>query len=361
MNDFSTLFPNVAAQCAQLAQVLLPIAFVLLAIGIVSSTITGQRSPGAYLRTIGRTFAFVMVLTQLTTWGNQVSSIVDQTVKETLQADPAAVYAQYQKALETQKGEAQNPQNRSWYDKLFDAQGAFEAIVSSLLYVLGLLASVIVFYAYLLQKFVLYLGYALAPIFVGFLAVRTLSSIGTSYLLGLVGVMLWPLGWGAASIMTQGLIDFMTDQSFLGGGTVAGGAGYTLQNFLGVAALGLWLIFSTIAAPVILQKAVSSGTQIGLALAGGASTAATAGITSGAGAAAAFSSGGGILGGLAGVAGGVGAATAATAGSSISGSSHSPIGNLLSSLAHQRPAKRPKPESDDLSGDRAVRELLRKS
>ena len=84
MNDFDSLFPNFAKQCAEMNSVLLPVAFVLLVIGIVSSTITGQRSPGAYLRTFGRTFAFLVVLSQLTVWGNQVSSIVDKTVKTTL-------------------------------------------------------------------------------------------------------------------------------------------------------------------------------------------------------------------------------------------------------------------------------------
>lgn len=201
MNDFNTLFPNFANQCAEMNRVLLPVAFVLLVIGIVSSTITGQRSPGAYLRTFGRTLAFLAVLSQLTIWGNQVSGIVDNTVKTTLKADPAGVYQQYQKTLEVQKGSASS---KSWWDKIFDGQAVFEGLLSLVFIVLGFLASVIVFYAYLVQKFILYLGYALSPIFVGFLAVRTLQSIGTSYLLGLTGVMLWPLGWGAAAIMTQG-------------------------------------------------------------------------------------------------------------------------------------------------------------
>ena len=78
----------------------------------------------------------------------------------------------------------------------------------------GFLASVIVFYAYLVQKFILYVGFALAPIFIGFLAVRTLHSIGVAFLLGYAGVLCWPIGWGAASILTSGLIGFMTDQSF---------------------------------------------------------------------------------------------------------------------------------------------------
>ena len=356
MNDFNTLFPNFANQCAEMNRVLLPISFVLLVIGIVSSTISGQRSPGAYLRTFGRTLAFLAVLSQLTVWGNQVSGIVDNTVKTTLKADPAGVYQQYQKTLEVQKGSASS---KSWWDKLFDGPALFESLLSLVFIVLGILASVIVFYAYLVQKFVLYLGYALSPIFVGFLAVRTLQSIGTSYLLGLTGVMLWPLGWGAAAIMTQGLLDFMADQSFLAIGGIGGAAGYTLQNLIGVAVLGIWLIFSTIAAPVIMQKAIATGAQIGSALAAGAATAGTAAATTGAATAATVGGRGGAMAAAGGLAAGAVAGGAALAGSSMSGSPHSPGGGLLSSLASQRRPKRP--AKNDLSGDQAVRELLETS
>jgi hypothetical protein len=355
MNDFNTLFPNFLNQCVQLNRALLPVAFVLLATGIISSTVTGQRSPSAYLRTFGRTLGFLAILAQLSVWGNLVSRVVDDTVKNTLQADPAGVHQQYQKALEIQKG---STANSSWWDKLFDGQAFFESLVSAAFQVLGILASAIVFYAYLVQKFVLYLGYALSPIFIGFLAVRTLQSIGVSYLLGLSGVMLWPLGWGAASIMTKGLIDFMSDQSFLSGGAV-GAAGYTLQNLIGIGVLGIWLIFSTIAAPVILQKAVASGAQIGQALAAGAATAGVAAATTGASAAATLASGGGLPAAAAGIAVGAAAGGVALAGASMSGSTYSPSGSLLSSIASQRKPNRP--ATSDLSGDQAVRDLLKRN
>ena len=259
MNDFDTLFPNFLNQCAEMNRVLTPIAFVLLAVGIISSTVTGHRSASAYLRTIGRTLAFAAVLAYLGTWGNEIGTVVDSTVKNTLKADPAGVYDQYQKALVVQKG---TTGDKSWWD-LLDAQAIFESVVSAFLIVLGFLASVIVFYAYLVQKFILYVGYALAPIFIGFLAVRTLHSIGVGFLLGYAGVLCWPLGWGAASLLTSGLIDFMTDQSFFSFGAIAGGAGYSLQNLMGLAALAIWLISSTIAGPIIIQKAIATGAQVG--------------------------------------------------------------------------------------------------
>ena len=132
--------------------------------------------------------------------------------------------------------------------------------------------------------------------------------------------------------------------------------GYTLQNLIGVAVLGVWLIFSTIAAPLVLQKALSTGAQIGQALAAGAATAGTAAVTTGAAAAATISATGGGPAALAGLAGGAVAGSAALAGSSMSGSPYSPGGSMLSSLAsHGRPRRLAK---SDLSGDEAVRELL---
>ena len=359
MNDFNTLFPNFLTKCGEMNRVLTPVAFVLFAIGIISSTVTGQRSPGAYLRTIGRTLAFAAVLASLASWGNDVSAIVDSTVKNTLKADPSGVYEQYQKTLAVKKGTSGS---KSWWDML-NAQAIFEACISAVMWLLGFIASVLVFFAYLVQKFILYTGYALAPILIGFLAVRTLHSIGVSFLLGYAGVLCWPLGWGAASILTSGLLDFMSDQSFVSLGGVGGAAGYGLQNLMGLAALALWLISSTIAAPYIIQKAISTGVQVGQALASTAATAGSAGATAGAGAAGALSSGGGVGGALAGLGGGAAAAAMGAAEASSSGSSYSPMGSMVGSLASQCSASRKssRPAKNDPSGDQAVRELLNQS
>ncbi len=364
MNDFNTLFPNFLNQCAEMNRVLTPIAFVLLAIGVVSSTITGHRSASAYLRTFGRTFAFAALLAYLGTWSNEIGTTVHTTVRETLRADPARVYDQYQKALAVSKGTPPTSSgSKSWWDML-DGQAIFEAGISIVMYALGFLASVIVFYAYLVQKFILYVGYALAPIFIGFLAVRTLHSIGVGFLLGYAGVLCWPIGWGAASLLTSGLIDFMSDQSFLASGGIAAGAGYGLQNLMGLAVLAIWLISSTIAGPIIIQKAIATGAQVGQGLAATAATAGVAGLTAGAGAAAALSAKGGVAGALAGVAGGAAAATIGAAEASMSGSSYSPMGNLVGSLgsasrgANRRPRR---PKKNDPTGDNAVRELLQQS
>jgi hypothetical protein len=361
MNNFDTLFPNFLNQCTEMNHVLTPIAFVLLAIGIVSSTVTGQRSPSAYLRTIGRTLVFAAVLAYLPSWSNDIATTVDSTVRDTLHADPAGVYQQYQKTLAISKGTTSSGSgSKSWWDVL-DGQALFEAGISIILWVLGFIASVIVFYAYLVQKFILYVGYALAPIFIGFLAVRTLHSIGVGFLLGYAGVLCWPLGWGAASLLTSGLIGFMSDQSFLSLGGVSGSAGYGLQNLLGLAALALWLISSTIAAPIIMQKAIATGAQVGQALATTAVIAGSAGAAAGVAAVTTIASGGGVALAGAGIAGGGAAAMLGAAEASMTGSTYSPLANLVSSLGGGMSRRPRRPKKSDPTGDEAVRELLQRS
>ncbi len=185
MNNFDTLFPNFAASCTALQSALMPVAYLFLVTGMVSSTIAGPHSAEAVLRALGRTIVYIIVLTQLVNWGNQIAQITNDTVTNVLQADPSNVYQQYNQALQVQKS---TTSQNSWWQKLFNAgTSIFEALISGLLWIFGLLASVIVFYAYLIQKFILYLGYALSPIFIGFLAIRALNQIGTNYLLSLVG------------------------------------------------------------------------------------------------------------------------------------------------------------------------------
>jgi hypothetical protein len=148
--------------------------------------------------------------------------------------------------------------NTSWWEKLINFPSIMEALVSGVFMILGWFASAIEWWAYILQTAILFIGYSLSPIFIGMLAFPSLQQTGRNYLLNLVGVMIWPLGWGVAGLITQGMIDFMTDQSFLSSSS-APNTLYSLQNLMGLAFLGIWIIFSTIAAPVAIQKAIATG------------------------------------------------------------------------------------------------------
>jgi hypothetical protein len=374
MTDFNSIFPNFTNQCLQLQQLLTPVAYVFLVCGLISAVINGQRSGDAYIRAFARTLVLVVVLTFLVSWGNTITSDVDSTVKNTLKVDPTQIYNQYQSALQMQK---MPESNASWWQKVFSVTATiFESLISAFLWVLGWVASAIVFYAYLIQKIILYMGYALSPIFVGFFAIGSLYDIAKRYFLNLVGVMLWPLGWGVAGLVTQGLIGFMTDQSFLHqgtvtvmGGDITGSDAYTLQNLLGAALLAIWIIFSTIAAPVIIAHSIAFGSLAGSQLMSGATRAGRAGVSTATSTGMAVASGGGPLAIPMAITAGAAAGLESMASSSLEMGGSSLIGSVASMNSRRKsggqkkaaaPVAKPSFASDDLTGDKAVGQILKK-
>jgi hypothetical protein len=245
-----------------------------------------------------------------------------------------------------------------------------EALVSGVFMILGWFASAIEWWAYILQTAILFVGYSLSPIFIGMLAFPSLQQTGRNYLLNLVGVMIWPLGWGVAGLITQGMISFMTDQSFLNSSS-APNTLYSLQNLMGLAFLGIWIIFSTIAAPIAIQKSFTMGHSAVSSLFGGAFSAGRATATSGA---TTFADGGaaGIKNAIAAGAMATAAATESLATSSLN-DGHGSGGSLLGSLAQmnnraherERDKEGQNPQQcfpqNDPTGDKTVAGLIDKS
>jgi hypothetical protein len=359
MGDFNSMFPNFLTQCLSLKTLLTPIAFLLITGGLIASTIAHHRSGNAQLQTIGKMIVLILLIVFLPTWGNQIVTIVSDTVTNVLKVDPAKIHDQYQAALQMKKS---TDGNTSWWEKLINFPSIMEALVSGVFMILGWFASAIEWWAYILQTAILFMGYSLSPIFIGMLAFPSLQQTGRNYLLNLVGIMIWPLGWGVAGLVTQGMIDFMTDQSFLSSSS-APNTLYSLQNLMGLAFLGIWIIFSTIAAPIAIQRAITTGQSAASSLFSGAASAGRAAATAGA---TTFASGG---------AGGIRTAFAAAAATeAMVNSSLGESGSIIGSLAQMNSrnsgqeggqSKEKQSEGNfppnDPSGDKTVSEMLKKS
>jgi hypothetical protein len=366
MQDFNTLFPNFLSRCIDLKSLVTPVAFLLLTVGLVATGIVTDRSPSTVMRTLAKFIVLVMFIVYLPTWGNQIVMTVDDTVKNVLKVDPSQIHDQYKASLEL-KTSADG--NKSWWEKLMDWRAApLEWLLTGLFMFLGWLASSLMWWAYILQSTILYLGYALSPIFIGFLAFQSVYGIGRRYLLELAGVMLWPLGWGVAGLVTEGMISFMTDRSFLQ--SPAGNELYSMQNFMGAGFLGIWIIFSTIAAPVIIQKTFVNGTSAAAEmLSGGFRAGRNAVVSTAATMAAMGPSASGVSQAVVAGTTSLAAGFETLAGSSLNGG-YSP-GSLLGSLVQARPSAQsgnnqknntPAPPGlNDPTGDKAVQDLLRRT
>ena len=360
MGDFNSMFPNFLDRCLELKNLLMPLAYLLITGGLIAATIARHRSASAHLRSFGKTIVLIMLLVYLPNWGNQVVSLVDSTVKDVLKVNPAKIHDQYKAALELKKA---TEGEKSWWEKLMDWRAApLEWLLTGIFMFLGWLASAIMWWAYLLQTAILYLGYSLSPIFVGVFMVPSLTELGRRYFLKLVGIMFWPLGWGVAGLVTEGMIDFMTDRNFLSV-PVGGNELYSLQNMMGLAFLGIWIIFSTIAAPIIMQKSVETGSSVGANLISGAYAAGRTALMAGATTVVEAATGAKGVAGAARVAA-VSTITAAETLASVSSGSggRSLVGSLIDLHArdlrlgvHAPPVRFP---ANDPTGDKSVRDLL---
>ena len=351
MATFESIFPTFLAKCGELHTLLLSVAFALFVTGVII-TVSHRFTHRALLHLLLRLLLLTSLLVFLPAWGNQIQQLLQNSILSGLGVDPSQVYQQYVQLLVTKFNNG--PTTTSWWDVISHLSSiTVDLIVTAILWVIGLVASLMIFWAYIFQKIILNLGYALSPLLIGFMALPALKHIGNRYLLNLVGVLLWPLGWAVAALVTQGILDFMTDQSFL---MIDPSASlYSLQNMVGLAVAGFWIIFSTVAAPIIIQHVITSGAQAGSQLlAGGVSSfIQTAATTAGAAATASTAGVPIVTAGAAGLAAMMSAlSTAAGMGSAgaiiIAGS------GLPPRSARGRPG-------DDITGDKAVRELIAKS
>lgn len=287
MATFESLFPTFLTRCAELHGLLLSVAFALFIVGVMV-TVYHKFSHRVGLHLLVRLLVLTTLLVFLPVWGNQLQALLQSSLLSGLGVDPANVQEEFNRMLIIKRDQATDT---AWWNIMAQIHNfTTDLIVSAILWLVGCVASFLMWWAYIIQKVILNLGYALSPILIGFMAIPALRQIGTRYLLNLVGVLLWPLGWAVAALITQGVLDFMADPSFEYFDPTS--TLPDLQKTIGVALIGFWIIFSTFAAPLIIQKVITSGMLAGGALlSGGAQTAVQSATAAASGAAAAASLG----------------------------------------------------------------------
>lgn len=333
---FQRLFPGFPEQCKTLYTILLPVAIVLLATGLIG-VVRQASSPRSMVRPI---ITILMIVMAIALWLDLANTANDamKTVIAQMNANPAQAAQKYTDILVSKES---SQEKGGWFG-LPSAAQMYEAVLWGVLSLIGIVAQFIIWAAYIVQQFLLGLSYAFAPLFLGFLALRSTSQIGVRYIMGMVGIISWPLGWAAASIGTSNLIDVATEQ-----GLVVATNVYGLQTILAAALIGGWIIITTLIAPVIIQAAIASGAQVGGALLAGALTSGAAAASTGVSTAAALaaSRGTGTAGSLAGASG---AAIGSLLGSAMQGGGPPISGSLLSRLAP--PSSRSNGSSSNGSG-----------
>ena len=241
---FARLFPNFPEQCKTLYTLLMPVAVVLLVVALIG-IMKQANTPRTMLRPVVKLLMVVMSIALWSDWTAAASGAA-KTVIEKMDANPSAAAQKYVEILVSKE----EPKSKDGWFGLPSAAQMYEAVLWGILTLIGIVAQFMIWAAYILQQFLLGLAFAFAPLFLSFLALQSTGYIGARYVMGVVGMICWPLGWAAASIGTSNLIDVATEQKLVVLTNV-----YGLQTILAAAIIGGWIIITTLIAPVIIQSA----------------------------------------------------------------------------------------------------------
>lgn len=200
----------------------------------------------------------------------------------------------------------------------FIALAAVSCLLIALSWILLGICYGVVLVAYLAQIAVLYIGIAMAPLFLGMLLYEKTRETGFKYIMGLVGIIFWPLGWNLGFLVLHSITKFPDGPLWTLFYATAFGAAFTAINIvlagvlgLGVALLLFGVIWAVITkAPGVISAAITTGAQVGTGLmsaaAGGAASSLGMGVSAAGSVAMVAATGGG--GAAAGIGGGGGGA-----------------------------------------------------
>ena len=92
-----------------------------------------------------------------------------------------------------------------------------------------------------------------------FSGVHSASSYGTNgrrFFTNYIAVLCWPIGWGIANLVTVALLNLALNPS---NNTGLGALNFFGGGFIWWIGVGLWALFSSVAAPWLVTKALSAG------------------------------------------------------------------------------------------------------
>ena len=314
--SFSESFPVLLQSARELYDSFVLVSFVVVFAGFLLAVWRGIIGDIAeIMRAVLSVAVLVVVLGSFPSWIDQLQQITHEGVVEQIGANPSETHQRL--AVLITDPIDKNAEVGFW-DVLFSDEASLGKVILYLgVYALSKFAWGLMWLSFLIQHILLLLGIAVSPLFLSMFMLNATRGIAVRFILSLLGIVLWPLGWAVADLVTRSLLEASIDDevfTLIQGNIVL----YSSQSFVFLFVLSLWLIFSTLAAPWIFARAITTGSQIGVALLGGFSGASAVGFTSGIGSGAVASAGGASAAGAVGTGAAGGAAgflSASTGGS----------------------------------------------
>ncbi len=273
-------FPELLEQALKFSAVMTPIAFLLVVTGVITSGARGLNGDiSGMWGGMTRALVVCILIATLPDIVNGIQLAAHALVQE-IGADPSKSSEKFGSMIvgqsESEAGEA------GFMDILFHDRGGFgKAMLYVVLMLVSFVALVIQYIYFVIQQVLVIYGIALGGIFLAMFMVDSLKGIAVKYFLGLVAILMWPIGWAMGDILTTAFLRRAADAGIYEEGA-SGFISTSSQSFFFAVVLSAWLLISTIGFPLLINTIVSSGANAGSLILQRVSTALGLGISYGA-------------------------------------------------------------------------------
>ncbi len=254
--DIKHFFPELQLYSGGLYTMMIAVAAMIMLAGLIYRIAASGGDPGQMLRTVTTAGMIGIAIAMFSDWINDLQLIAYDLVDDT-DADPSRSYQRFASLMGG--ASAQSDQEVGFWDILWSQKGGLgNAMVYAFMFCISKLSQAVMFLFFVVQQLLVHFQTALAPAFLAMFLIRSLSGAATQFMLRLVAVALWPVGWAIASVMTNALMDKAFDD-------VAGPIQtWEVPGFMPL--LALWILISTIGAPLIIWKLLSGSATAGESL-----------------------------------------------------------------------------------------------
>ncbi len=255
-------YDDMQSHASGLYQSMTMIAVLLVMAGVMTRIALGSTDPGRLIWTVFSVSFVALAIASFPDWVNTAQEMTHAIVQD-LDADPSQAHKRFGEIV---MGPSEDGSDKtSLWDVLWSKNGGIgHAVLYAAIFLMGKLALVIMFLFSIVQKLLVLFQIGLAPVFLAMFLIGPLKGIAGQFIMKLLAIQLWPLGWAVAHTLTNALMELAARNQVyeVSDGISVGGP----QTGFFILLISAWVFLSTIAAPLIISKLLTTGANAGAAL-----------------------------------------------------------------------------------------------
>lgn len=261
------------------------VASAVVTAGLVFQTVRSRPDASTFIWLLAKVLLIGITTVFIREWLMRLNDVV-MAFGAMMGVDPTTVDDRFVQFIAGKS--AANPKASVW-DVIWGTKSIGTAISYAFLWLFGWFSWGVQYVVKLVGDLLLTAGWALSPIFLSFFMLRPMAGVAQKYILGLVGLVLWPFGWVMAAVVTNAMLDAAATANLMPVLNI--GAPLTAPA-LTVLLVGSWMLVSSVLAPWITTKVFLMGANPAASFAEGVGGVAQAAFSGGVGAAVAAATGG---------------------------------------------------------------------